>query len=160
MGDSQEYTIENFNSEHTGTNFESSWVGGVTELINKAILIPKDISVPTKSHNSEESWLLDSVVKYKEPTPREYNITPEVMITPEKISARMTKIFIQNPLDNWRPVQLVASPESIQTPIQESSMKQGNEVGEIYLYDLKENTNKINQESLCELLDLQGKTIQ
>lgn len=98
MRDSQELTIENFNSEQT--NLESFCLKDYTEFKNKPIMSVKDLSVALEMsqriHNKQD---VDSEVKYKEPTPREYNVQPEIMHTPDKISARMATVFIHNPLE-------------------------------------------------------------
>ena len=159
MGDSQELTIENFNSENT--NLGSNTFQENTELKNIKINALKDISVPSgSSKRSYYEQITDSIVKYKEPTPREYNIQPEIMLTPEKLNARMTKVFVHNPLEIWMPTQFISSPNSIHTPSDQSiQLTQENECHNIYLHDLKEQENNLNNESLWDLLDLQGKLL-
>lgn len=162
MGDSQELTIENFNSDLTKSNWDSVWTNKIADLKNKPITIAKEISAPSGSSKCSyyDANISESLVKFKDITPRNFEPQLEIIHTPLRSNERISRILYENPLNNWIPTQFVGSPDCISTP-EESSIdyKRNNDHRSIYLYDLKDNKPNLIGESLWDLNDFDDEAL-
>lgn len=162
MGDSQELTIENFNSDFTKSHCDSMWTNKIADLKNKPITIVKDISAPSGSSKCSyyDANISESLVKFKDVTPRNFEPQLEIIHTPIRSNERISKITYENPLNNWIPTQFVGSPDSISTSGEPSLDYNRNlDQRSIYLYDLKDNKPNLIGESLWDFNDFDDEAL-
>jgi hypothetical protein len=158
MGDSQEFTIENFNSDRSRSNRYSVEAHAIADLKNKPTPIMKDISVPSVStiQSYDAPSNADSIVEFKEKTPRDFETVSEVSLTSSGLSERMARLMDETPLNRWIPTQFVSSPESNGTPIETPTVSileniRSADHRSIYLYDLQDSKKEIIGDNLWDL---------
>jgi hypothetical protein len=158
MGDSQEFTIENFNSDRSKSNRYSVGTHAIVDIKNKPTPIMKDISVPSVStkRSYDGPSNADSIIEYKEKTQRDFEPVSEKSPSPSILSERMARVMNETPLNGWIPTQFVSSPESIGTPVGTPTISiLGNtrsvDQRSIYLYDLKDSKQEIIGDNLLDL---------
>ncbi|CAI2387436.1 unnamed protein product [Moneuplotes crassus] len=145
---------ESLNHSHNiDLNFDSMCYKDGLKWKNKPVMVFNNISLLSESIQScSNNSKREPEIKLSEPSLMRYQVEPEVLLTPERISTRGN--YTNHPLERCLPNQVIASPESIHTQSTKSiTWNNKSDSNDIFLYDLRDKGMQISSESVVDLFN-------